>query len=1742
MKIIKKFLIKMNFNNQSVLKRPLSSYDIKVEKEDKLYRLAFFNNSTDFIEEFNFTVNSILPGILKRKFQCDDGSIRDVKSVKIKFPQFSSGGKKYLLTPFIARMTATSYMCEIWIEFSETSSDGKKLSDKNSFEKIGFFHCVIGSNRDITNVKPAEFKNLDEWKMMLKECPGSPASYIINKGNEKIIIINEILRTNILMTFKTKKDVPIIETRITCMNNSVTTLVKIKIGKKRPTIKVVFPHIKNKHYPLFLTFYILFLSYNSQIDKNFSLNKLEKLIASFFTEKDKYRIIAYLAPSKNKFQELFCRSDKNNDKIEIDQIAVRDYINKKNGFRKEKKEENKNDERNLENQLTFINVINNVTGELFIQCNSSKDKLCNLANMVCQTIRCAIGIRKFDSRDEWANKKGDTYCRMVALYANDLIADIKKKKRDENGLNFNKSERKESIVEARKCDTINAANAEKDKITNGVDSRSTSIVIRSVSEGQLNYIDPAHTPESSTCGLNKYKASLCHLSFNREYIPNRKLAIDDLFEPYIYYFSQERTDIFRYKLIIVDINSRFQGIYHGISEQDCTDNIYVSTRILNIFTELFQNEKASYYIDDDCIYIKILSEINQHIMYNSYVNGLVFYIPIPQELSANFEIAIQKTKNPDYVMCSSFIKNEDCDIILIFRDNGNDHILRNKNFLYVSNYFLNLLSETSNKLNFSEYEQDDQKYCIVHLDGDNEYVLSKIKHWTGVIIKCNIPKIIQTSFTKLLGVINEYFSINKSETYSFTFMFNGIVLTDNEINFYPNIIWNNSKKLYSYLKQKRSSNELPLDSCIYYNDLDFSIQYFDDSGRLMAPMLVVDDNGELKIDELNLWREFDEVNYNQSKVVLNNLYKKRAIELIDVKEMDTTLIAEDINECRTIFNLKKFLNSVDLKEIKNSIVHCKNTQGEEYFNNEDINSIKILGNKFEIEFTKTRCNDFETLSFTQDNITYYGTYVIKKKIYTKIQKRIYRLEKPNNAIKKDTFYIAYIKDAEVFFITTDNDLCTDGEYVFSEDEPDIKYKLHFIDFKKKNELYVDEDFTVINCNYFTRVQNDNRIIYLYKEKINNNKKIDVDDNSNYRFNIVNPNYIINNNFLEVNREFKIVDEIHFPEDEYECFFENKSVDIHEYINIDNTDYTSFNLDFENSEQLDIREANLYLSMIRRHIDDIQKINFNDYVDDLEVQFNILQSLKEHISYFGNKKIINIIRRYLTNDFKFTHCLIDPGSAYSVVANFVPKADSNPGPRFSYQCSMATQALGVGNCVWYCRYETSIKRLISPTEHGFETVTELPLNQVTMPVTQNFVFLNDINYKGFEDPIILSKEALEKFGRYEKESVIKINESNGNKDFTEKICFPFDKFGNLKSGHIYRHLDENGLPMLGSRIRIGDCIIGRNKVYHINGEIKRTDSSFIAGIDNEGIITSVQIIGSEGSSSQFKTIYIKLAQRRKQQVGDKMAARYSQKGTIGDIIGGIINDGDERLRIVDDCLMPYVIGGPNDRMRVEIIFNPASYPSRMTCGLVKEILCSKSALYLQEKVDASNFHPLDMNYYRQALYENKLFEGTNDHLDINSSEFMCHSDGEIIMDYSTGKPMKFYIGIVAYQFLKHHVEDKKTARATGAVKSITHQPEEGRGVGGGLRFGEMERDTLISSGASGTLHERFYISSDGYVDVYCTNCKNNSAISILNSKTCKICGVSGCLVSVENTRISVVFNHQMNALGLEIKETLIPDEF
>ena len=209
------------------------------------------------------------------------------------------------------------------------------------------------------------------------------------------------------------------------------------------------------------------------------------------------------------------------------------------------------------------------------------------------------------------------------------------------------------------------------------------------------------------------------------------------------------------------------------------------------------------------------------------------------------------------------------------------------------------------------------------------------------------------------------------------------------------------------------------------------------------------------------------------------------------------------------------------------------------------------------------------------------------------------------------------------------------------------------------------------------------------------------------------------------------------------------------------------------------------------------------------------------------------------------------------------------------------------------------------------------------------------------------------------------------------------------------------------------------------------------------------------------------------IGDKFSSRHGQKGTIGNII--------------PEANMPFT----KDGLKPDIIINPHAIPSRMTIAQLKETLLGKVLLELGLFGDGTSFVELDIKDISKELTKNK---------------FECHGN-ELLYNGLTGEQIEtsIFMGPCFYQRLKHMVNDKAHSRSIGPMVNLTRQPAEGRSRDGGLRFGEMERDCMISHGASRFTKGRVYDASDKFEVHACCKC---GMIAAFNDKThihyCRTC--------------------------------------
>ena len=284
---------------------------------------------------------------------------------------------------------------------------------------------------------------------------------------------------------------------------------------------------------------------------------------------------------------------------------------------------------------------------------------------------------------------------------------------------------------------------------------------------------------------------------------------------------------------------------------------------------------------------------------------------------------------------------------------------------------------------------------------------------------------------------------------------------------------------------------------------------------------------------------------------------------------------------------------------------------------------------------------------------------------------------------------------------------------------------------------------------------------------------------------------------------------------------------------------------------------------------------------------------------------------------------------------------------------------------------------------------------------------------------------------------------------------------------YSLLEEDGLVAPGLRVSGDDVLIGKTTPQPPRedapmSQYTKKDSSVAHRPAEVGIVDSVMVTTDDRG---FK--YVKLRTRgiRIPQVGDKFASRHGQKGTCGmlfryrtlSFLSCPPSSDDVPSRQED---LPFTCDG----VTPDITMNPHAIPSRMTIAHLIETLVSKvAALTGKEGIGT----PFNKNV--------KVDEIANE----------LHANGfqrfgfEVMYNGMTGRKLDamIYLGPTYYQRLRHMVDDKIFSRARGQVQILVRQPVEGRSRGGGLRFGEMERDCMIAHGSAQFLKERYLLCRD-----------------------------------------------------------------
>lgn len=295
----------------------------------------------------------------------------------------------------------------------------------------------------------------------------------------------------------------------------------------------------------------------------------------------------------------------------------------------------------------------------------------------------------------------------------------------------------------------------------------------------------------------------------------------------------------------------------------------------------------------------------------------------------------------------------------------------------------------------------------------------------------------------------------------------------------------------------------------------------------------------------------------------------------------------------------------------------------------------------------------------------------------------------------------------------------------------------------------------------------------------------------------------------------------------------------------------------------------------------------------------------------------------------------------------------------------------------------------------------------------------------------------------------------------------------------RQLDETGIIRIGAWTDSGDILVGKvtpkgesdqppeeKLLRAIFGEKARDvrDNSLRVPNGEKGRVVDVRVFtreqGDELPPGANMVVRVYVAQKRKIQVGDKMAGRHGNKGIIS--------------RILPQEDMPYLPDGTP----LDIVLNPLGVPSRMNVGQVFECLLGWAGHNLDVRFKIIPFDEMYGEEASRLTTHGKMMEAREK----VGQDWVFNPDnaGKIkVYDGRSGEPFDRDVTVGKAYMLKlvHLVDDKIHARSTGPYSLVTQQPLGGKAQQGGQRFGEMEVWALEAFGCAYILQELLTVKSD-----------------------------------------------------------------
>jgi DNA-directed RNA polymerase II subunit RPB2 len=440
--------------------------------------------------------------------------------------------------------------------------------------------------------------------------------------------------------------------------------------------------------------------------------------------------------------------------------------------------------------------------------------------------------------------------------------------------------------------------------------------------------------------------------------------------------------------------------------------------------------------------------------------------------------------------------------------------------------------------------------------------------------------------------------------------------------------------------------------------------------------------------------------------------------------------------------------------------------------------------------------------------------------------------------------------------------------------------------------------------------------------------------------------------------------------------------------------------------------------------------------------------------------------------KWTHQEIHQALNYGMMCNLAIFLENNPANRNNFSCGQSKQAVSLYHTNYQARMDKTAVVLNAGQLPLLKSRLLENINGENNPYGVNTI-VAIMCYTGYnvEDATLINEGALQR-GLFKTTymTTYKGHEETA-KTANSNISLSFANIAKLtnvvgkKLGYNYEKLDDNGIIREGTEIDEFTVLIGMTATDLTPGttDTNRHDRSVVPKKGQKGVVDRVFI--TEGAEGQ-RIAKVRIRETRIPAMGDKMASRAGQKGTVG--------------MVIPECDMPFTKSG----QRPDIIINPHAIPTRMTIGHLVECIIGKSCV-LQGGYGDCTAHN---NQGSKIQAFGKILTALGFH----------SSGNEVLYDGLSGQQIEanIFMGPNYYMRLKHMVKDKINFRALGPNTALTRQPVSGRANDGGLRIGEMERDAVGAHGITAFLQESMLDRGD---HIFLAICNKTGMTAIYNPR-------------------------------------------